>query len=403
MGMCGRGRRQAVGVGHGLWIRPGFGSFAPGAGEPPGGGHIGRTGRRLQTRTLETQRERLTTVLEECESICVGYSGGVDSVFLAAHAVRVLGRDRVLAVTGRSAAYPAVQHRMALECVERFGIPHLEIDTRELEDPAYAANPTNRCYHCKTELWSRLAVVARKRGLRTVVDGSNADDLTDHRPGARAAAEWSVRSPLQEAEIGKDEVRALSRRMGLPTWDQPASPCLASRLVYGLPVTPARLEQVESAETLLRQAGLRELRVRHHGDSARIEVAPEELPAATRVVPSLAAPIRALGFERALLDVEGYRRGALNEGLVHLDGRGPAGGQAPEGGAAGIAEVRRLLTDAGLRAPSTAAGKDEDIAAVRAAPSLRSRLAELAPRIRALGFRYVALDPVLDDNRDEET
>jgi uncharacterized protein len=253
--------------------------------------------------------------------VCVGYSGGVDSVFLAAFAVEALGRERVLAVTGRSAAYPAVQHRMALECVERFGIPHVEIETDELADSGYAANGTDRCYFCKSELWKRLETVAQEHGLRTVVDGSNADDAADHRPGARAAREHAVRSPLQEAGLDKATIRELSRGMGLPTWDQPASPCLASRLAYGLRVTPERLSQVERAESLLRGRGLRELRVRHHGTAARIEVAPAELPVAAGIVSEVASSIQNLGFERVLLDVEGYRRGALNEGMVQLKGR----------------------------------------------------------------------------------
>lgn len=273
----------------------------------------------MEESTERTARQRLTRVLEDCDSVCLGYSGGVDSVFLAVVAVEVLGRDRVLAVTGRSEAYPAVQHRMALECVRRFDIPHLEVETRELDDPDYAANPSNRCYFCKAELWDRLGEVAREHGLRTVVDGANADDASDHRPGAKAARERAVRSPLQEAGLDKAMIRTLSRRMGLPTWDQPASPCLASRLVYGLRVTPRRLAQVEEAEAMLRARGLREIRVRHHGDAARVEVAPAELDAAAGVVAVLAPAIRGLGFGRVLLDVEGYRRGALNEGLVQLE------------------------------------------------------------------------------------
>lgn len=273
----------------------------------------------MDEKTVREAEQRLRAVLEDCEAVCIGYSGGVDSVYLAAFAVEVLGPDRVLAVTGRSAAYPDVQHRMALECVARFGIPHLEIETHELDDPDYAANPTNRCYFCKSELWSRLDLVARERGLRTVVDGSNADDASDHRPGAQAAREQSVRSPLQEAGLDKDTIRALSRAMGLPTWDQPASPCLSSRLSYGLPVTRDRLKQVERAETMLRERGIRELRVRHHGDAARIEVGPGELGVAAGIVSELAPAIRRLGFGRVLFDVEGYRRGALNEGLVQLE------------------------------------------------------------------------------------
>lgn len=272
----------------------------------------------MDDKALEIGRERLTAILEDCGSVCVGYSGGVDSVFLAAVAVEVLGEDRVLAVTGRSAAYPAVQYQVAMDCVERFGIPHLEVDTFELDDPGYAANPPNRCYYCKSELWSRLVGVARERGLRTVVDGANADDERDHRPGAKAAEEWAVRSPLQEAGLDKAMIRALSRRMELPTWDAPASPCLASRLVYGLAVTPERLEQVERAEEILRAAGLREFRVRHHGDAARVELAPAELDQGSVTVARLSGEMARIGFPRVLLDVEGYRRGALNEGLVQL-------------------------------------------------------------------------------------
>lgn len=268
---------------------------------------------------LQQKRTELARVLRDCESVCVGYSGGVDSVFLARFALDVLGADSVLAVTGRSPAYPAVQHRMALECVERFGIPHLEVETHELDDPDYASNPVNRCYFCKTELWVRLRDVANRHGLRTVVDGANADDASDHRPGALAGRERGVRSPLQEAGLTKADVRALSREMGLPTWDQPASPCLASRLPYGLSVTSDRLEQVERAEAILRRSGLREFRVRHHGRIARIEAAPAELARATSVVAAATAEIRGLGFDRVVVDVEGYRRGALNEPLVELE------------------------------------------------------------------------------------
>ncbi|MBW3552166.1 MAG: ATP-dependent sacrificial sulfur transferase LarE [Gemmatimonadetes bacterium] len=268
---------------------------------------------------MRAKREELDAILRSCESVCVGYSGGVDSVYLAKAALDVLGADRVLAVTGRSASYPGVQHRMAVDCVERFGIPHLEVETDELSDPNYAANPTNRCYYCKTELWSRLGEVARANGLRTVVDGSNADDAADHRPGAVAAREHAVRSPLQEAGLGKAEIRALSRELGLPTWDQPASPCLASRLRYGLAVTPERLRQVEEAETALRRLGLREFRVRHHGEVARIEVSPAEMPRAVAGVAEVVPTLLSLGFAGVVLDVEGYRRGALNEGLVTLE------------------------------------------------------------------------------------
>ena len=268
---------------------------------------------------LRDKRTALKRVLEECRSVCVGYSGGVDSVFLARVAVDVLGAEKVLAVTGRSASYPEFQHQMALECVRQFRIPHLEVETHELEDPSYAANATDRCYFCKTELWSVLGSVAAARGLATVVDGSNADDASDHRPGARAAREHGVRSPLQEVGLTKSEIRVLSERLGLPTWDQPASPCLASRLTYGLRVTPERLRQVEQAESVLRELGLREFRVRHHDRVARLEISPHELPLAEPVLAGAADRIRSIGFDCVVLDVEGYRRGALNQGLVRLE------------------------------------------------------------------------------------
>jgi pyridinium-3,5-biscarboxylic acid mononucleotide sulfurtransferase len=267
------------------------------------------------TSPLDDKLQRLREILRACESVCIGYSGGVDSVFLARVALDVLGPDRILAVTGRSAAVPAEQWQSARSCALQFGIPHVEIDTDELADPNYAANPSNRCYFCKTELWTVLAGVARERSLAVVVDGSNADDATDYRPGARAGREHHVRSPLAEARLTKTEIRTASRAYDLPTWDAPSSPCLASRLPYGLPVTPARLRQVEEAERVLRLLGFREFRVRHHGNAARLELAPTELERASALAASLAQGVRAAGFERVLLDVEGYRRGALNEAL----------------------------------------------------------------------------------------
>jgi pyridinium-3,5-biscarboxylic acid mononucleotide sulfurtransferase len=278
-------------------------------------------GDRLDEAALQARRGALVRILQDCESVCIGYSGGVDSVFLAKMALDTLGPARVLAVTGRSAAYPAVQHRTAVECVRQLGIPHLEVTTHELDDPGYVANAPSRCYFCKDELWARLGRVAAERGLRTVVDGSNADDASDHRPGAYAAREHGVRSPLQEAGLTKADIRILSRRASLPTWDQPASPCLASRIAYGIQVTTERLAQVEHAETALRRQGLREFRVRHHGDVARIEVALEEMGGAADAVAAAVGYFRRLGFQRVLLDVEGYRRGALNEGLVQLASR----------------------------------------------------------------------------------
>ena len=264
---------------------------------------------------MQPKCERLREILRECGSVVVGYSGGVDSVFLARVALEVLGPDRVLAVTGRSASIASWMEDTAREVARTFGIPWLEVDTLELEDPRYAANPSNRCYFCKSELWGRLGAVARERGFSVVLDGSNADDVGDHRPGAVAADELGVRSPLLEAGLGKDEIRAWSRELGLPTWDQPAAPCLASRLPYGLAVTPGRLRQVEAAEESLRALGFREFRVRHHDTVARVEVHPRELPRLLSARAEVDAAVRGAGFRRALLDAEGYRRGSLNEGL----------------------------------------------------------------------------------------
>jgi uncharacterized protein len=265
--------------------------------------------------SADVKRGRLAEILRECGSVVVGYSGGVDSVFLAKVAVDLLGPERVLAVTGKSDSIASWMEDTARDVAVRFGIPWLEVETREMEDPRYAANPSNRCYFCKSELWGRLGEVARERGFAAVLDGSNADDVGDHRPGAVAAGERSVRSPLLEAGLTKDEIRAWSRELGLPTWDQPAAPCLASRLPYGLAVTPRRLRQVEEAEVALRALGFRDFRVRHHGEVARLEVHPAEAPRVAGHRAEIDGAIRAAGFRRALLDLQGYRRGALNEGL----------------------------------------------------------------------------------------
>jgi uncharacterized protein len=246
--------------------------------------------------------------------VLVGYSGGVDSTYLAAFATRVLGAAEVLAVMGRSASYPAEQWRVAREVAEACGFDVIEVDTQELGDPRYAANPSNRCYYCKAELWSRLAPLGASRGM-VVVDGTNADDLADWRPGGRAALEWGIRSPLVELGFRKADIRALSARLGLPTSHQPSSPCLASRIPYGTAVTPERLGRVERAEAAVRALGVGgDLRVRYHGTSARIELGVGELDrwlrpdAATR----LADAVRSAGFERVVVDLGGFRSGSLN-------------------------------------------------------------------------------------------
>ena len=262
----------------------------------------------------DAREAELGAWLRERGRVLVGYSGGVDSAYLALVAARTLAPGAVLAVIGRSPSYPLVQWETARAVADRFAIPVLEVDTSELEDPRYAANPTNRCYFCKSELWSRLAPLARERGM-TLLDGTNADDLTDWRPGAQAAREYGVRSPLAELGFTKDEIRALSARRGLPTWSQPSAPCLSSRLPYGTAVTAARLAQVEAAEAAIRALGVAgDLRVRYHGTVARVELAPSEIDGWLHPerAASLATAVRAAGFERVALDLRGFRSGSLN-------------------------------------------------------------------------------------------
>jgi uncharacterized protein len=242
----------------------------------------------------------------------LGFSGGVDSSLLAVAGRRALGTQDFLAVIGRSASYPEVQYARAREIAARFDVPILELDTHELEDPRYLANPTNRCYFCKSELWARLQGVAAERGFGVVIDGTNADDLGEHRPGLAAAAEVGVRSPLAELGWTKDDVRAAARVLGIPLWDAPAAPCLSSRVRYGLSITPERLAQVEQGEAFLRALGVTgDLRVRHLGDLARIETLPAEMPMLQSDWQQVTAFFEALGFEAVELDPRGYRRGSL--------------------------------------------------------------------------------------------
>lgn len=254
----------------------------------------------------------LRALVRTFPSALLGYSGGVDSVLLAVVLRQELGRERMVAVIGRSASYPEAQWRTARDVAAQFDVPVLEVDTHELEDPNYLANPTNRCFYCKTELWGRLVPLARERGFAVVCDGTNADDRGEHRPGRAAGEQAGVRSPLAEVGLTKAAIREASRALGLPTWDSPAAPCLSSRVQYGLQITPTRLKQVESAEAYLRELGVRgDLRVRHRGAAARIEVESAWIPWAEQQLETITARLTDLGFARVEVDPRGYRRGSL--------------------------------------------------------------------------------------------
>ena len=265
---------------------------------------------------LDTKRSALERILREMDSVVVAYSGGVDSAYLAVAAHRSLGA-RSLAVTADSESLSSEQRELAREVARRYGFPHRLILTRELDNPLYARNDQDRCYHCKSELFRHLAPLALAEGFAHLVYGLIVDDLSDFRPGHRAAAEAGVRAPLAEAGLTKEDVRALSRELGLPTADLPASPCLSSRLPYGTPVTLEALRRVERAEAAVRALGFRELRVRHLGEAARVEIAREEMgrlaDAALRAAVEQA--VRSAGYAQATVDPEGYRRGRMNEAL----------------------------------------------------------------------------------------
>ena len=266
---------------------------------------------------LKEKEAALLGQLRSSDGMLVAYSGGVDSAYLAWAAHTALG-DRSLAVTADSPSYPESHRSMAKMVAEQFGFAHRFVDTRELENPDYAANPSNRCYFCKSELFEVLERLRQELGYEAVAYGINSDDTGDFRPGHQAAEEHRVLSPLLDVGLSKREIRQLSREAGLPSADLPASACLSSRIPYGMEVTPGKLLQIDRAEDALRGLGFRQVRVRHHGDMARIELGPDELAASVDAVRMrlMSKALHDLGFRYVALDLDGYRTGSLNEVLV---------------------------------------------------------------------------------------
>jgi uncharacterized protein len=274
---------------------------------------------------LNTKLDTMHATLRDLGRVAVAFSGGVDSTFVLKVAVDTLGPGNVLAVTGRSPSVPTEEIAQAGQLAARIGAEHVFLDTDEFENENYLANPVNRCYFCKTTLYTHMQRFIETRGIKTIVNGTNADDLGDFRPGLQAAGEFHVRSPAAEAGLTKAEIRKLSAQLGLPTADKPASPCLSSRVQYGETITPEKLRMIEAAEKFLReQFGIAECRVRHHHNLARIEVPVEHIPklAAPPAAARLDAYFRSLGYAYVTLDLRGFRSGSMNE-VVPLNLRQP--------------------------------------------------------------------------------
>ncbi|HET7035284.1 MAG TPA: ATP-dependent sacrificial sulfur transferase LarE [Thermomicrobiaceae bacterium] len=277
--------------------------------------------------TTEAKYRELQRVIGAMGSVLVAYSAGVDSTLVLRVAHDVLG-DRVLAATGLSDTYPDEEMAEARALAAELGVEHIMVRTEELTDPRYTLNSHQRCFFCKHELYGRLKALADERGIAVILDGTNADDLGDHRPGLRAARQLGVRSPLQEVGLTKSEIRALSNELGLRTWDKPAFACLSSRFPYGTPITVEKLKQVADAERGLRALGLRGFRVRHHDAVARLEVDPADFPLVLEQREEIVRRVRAAGYRFVALDLLGYRTGSLNEELNSMVKQASTGGPA---------------------------------------------------------------------------
>ncbi len=264
---------------------------------------------------LKRRLEELEGIVAPYGSALVAFSGGVDSSLALAIAARALPREKVLAVTSNNETYLPSELDLARRFADSLGVDHLVVNTRELDDPNYAKNPTNRCYFCKSTLYSDLNTMAEEEGYSCVVDGANKDDEGDYRPGRKAARELGVVSPLSLAGVGKTEVRELARHLGLPSWDKPALACLSSRFPYGQEITPEKLAQVARAEEFMRYRGFQQVRVRHHGEIARLEVGPEEIERAFALREEISSELLDAGFLYVALDLAGYRPGSLNAAL----------------------------------------------------------------------------------------